>query len=131
MATSLHDIPGEHVASIPFREHAAATATESQYAWVAPFDCTISGLHVIFDANITGADSNYTTFGVWVDNDNTDGLMEIDYSSGTDATAGTPVVSTDTPVSAAAGNAVVIDWTKTGNGLKIPSGLLVIKYQGA
>lgn len=132
MATSLHDIPGEHVACIPFREHAAATATEDMHAWVAPFKCKITACDVIFDANITGANTNYTTFAVWADNEDTDLFIDIDYDdSGKTATAGTPVASTNTPITLAAGDAVKVSWTKEGNGLKIPTGLLVIKYVGA
>lgn len=136
MANSLHDIPGEHVACVPFREHAAATATERQHAWVAPFKCKVTACDVIFDANITGADTNYTDVGTSF-NGGSDIINEDSFQSGTDAVAGSPHPFTgahaanNLPVTLDAGDVIQVDWTKTGNGLKIPTGLLVIKYQGA
>lgn len=136
MATSLHDIPGEHVAYIPLREHAAATATEYQKCFLPPFRCKITEVSIVFDAAITGADSNSTTVSVVVGETT---LKSIEYTSGTNAAA-TDVVdfspSSPHEVAAAAvgsvlGSMVSVGWTKVGNGLKIPSGLLIVKYQGA
>lgn len=127
---------GERVAFIPFREHAAATANEVMYAWVAPVDCTITGCDVIFDANITGADTNYTSFGViWESGVGGFGnIVHDDFTSGTNATAGEPhEFGTDNiPVQdIVAGSTVKVQWTKTGDGLKTPTGLLVLKYTPA
>ena len=133
MTTSLHDIPGEHVACIPFREHAAATTDETAYCFVLPFKAKVSDISVVFDANITGADSNSTDFvvGYEVGGEFTT-FKATSFVSGTNATAG--AANDYTPASETileAGTMIAVVWEKVGNGLKIPTGLLIIKYVGA
>lgn len=136
MATSLHDIPGEHVACIPLREHAAATATEFQYVFTAPFDLRITSAHVQFDAAITGVDTNNTSVSLQTETDPYT-VSTLAFSSGNDATASDPVDLSPIGDNAhqaavmAAGTRATFSWTKNANGLKIPTGLLTIKYQGA
>lgn len=132
MATSLHDIPGEHIACIPFREHAAATASEWGYCYQLPFKAKITSVAVIFNADITGADTNYTRFAVGYDDGGLEPFKSTDFTSGTNATEGasndySPSVETIL----AAGTNIAITWTKVASGLKIPTGLLIIKYVGA
>lgn len=135
MATSLHDIPGEHVASVPLREHAAATATESQYAWVAPFKCKITEIGFRPDGDITGADTNYTTVSLKI-YDDADGsvgsaLDTAEFTSGTNKSAGSMWWFDPGVIELNQFDTVVIEWAKVASGLKIPTCQLVIKYQGA
>ena len=103
MATSLHDIPGNHVATYALRGHLAATATEKAFIFRAPFACTILSVEIIWDAAISGTATNYTNVNLL--NAGTAGtgtteLGNVDYASGTDAVAGaaTDLYSPGTPL---------------------------------
>lgn len=136
MTTSIHDIPGVHVDAVPLKSHAAATATELSFVWVAPFAAKVRAVRVIWDAAITGADTNTTHVNLInadVEGDGTDELANIDYTSGTDAVAGATIdlYAPASPLAVAAGTKLVIQHEKVGNGLLIPSGLVIVEYEAA
>lgn len=136
MVSSLHDVPGNHVAFYALRGHAAATATEKAFVFRAPFDAKIVSVEIIWDAAITGADSNTTHVNLL--NAGTAGtgsteLGNIDYVSGTDAGAGVAedLYSPDTPLSVDSGTILAVQLEKVGNGLLLPTGTVIVTYQGA
>lgn len=136
MATQLHDIPGAFQATYQLRAHAAATATEQAYCFVAPFACKIRSVQVIWDAAITGADTNSSSVGVL--NTGTDGTgttalgTAVAYVSGTDAAQGATVdLYAPSPYTAiAVGVKLAVQITKVGTGLALPTGLVVVTYEG-
>lgn len=55
---------GERSAQVEKAVHAAATATESRTLFVAPRDCTVTGVSITSDAAATGDASNTTNLNV-------------------------------------------------------------------
>src|SRR5689334_11165070 len=137
MASSLHDIPGPMTATYQLRAHAAATATEDAFIFTAPFACKIRKVEVVWDADITGQATNYTS--VAVVNAGTDGAgttvlgTQTDYASGTNAIKGATVslYAPAAPLALAAGAKLKLQLIKTGTGLSLPTGLVVVTYEGA
>lgn len=136
MVSSVHDIPGAHQAQYALRAHAAATATEVAYVFVAPFACKVRSVSLVWDAAITGANTNTTNVNLLnagADGTGTTELANIDYASGTNATAGA-TVSLYAPasyLSLAAGAKLAIQIEKVGTGLALPTGTVVVTYEGA
>ena len=135
MVSTVHDIPGTHVALVPLKGHAAATTTEVTVVWVAPFAAKVSAVRVIWNAAITGADSNTTHINV--QNRGTAGtgtteLGAVDYVNGTDAALGATIdlYTPASPLAVAAGTKIAIQHEKVGNGLLIPDGLVIVEYEG-
>jgi hypothetical protein len=135
MSNQLHDIPGNHVATAPIRAHAAATATELVGIFRAPFACKIISVEILWDAAITGADTNTTH--VNLHNRGTAGtgtteLGNIDYVSGTDAAAfvAEDLYSPATPLEVAEGVILAIQLEKVASGLALPNGTAIVTYQG-
>lgn len=136
MASSIHDIPGNHVATAPIRAHAAATATELIAIFRAPFACKIVSVEILWDAAITGADTNTTH--VNLHNRGTAGtgtteLGNIDYVNATDAAqfVAEDLYSPATPLSIAAGVILAVQLEKVSSGLALPNGTAIITYTGA
>lgn len=136
MATHIHDIPGAHQATKTLRAHAAATATEKAVIFVAPFRCKVRSVRVVWDAAITGANTNTTHVNLLnggADGSGTTELATIDYVSGTNAVAlaDNTLYAPATYLELAAGARLVIQWEKISTGLDIPAGTAVIAYEGA
>lgn len=135
MANFDHDIMGNRVAQATIRAHAAATATEKQVIWRAPFDAKLVSVEIIPDAAITGDATNYSNVNLL--NGGTDGsgtteLGNKDFSNGVNGVAGTAIslYAPASPLAVAAGNQLHIQLEKVGTGLDLPSFLCVITYQG-
>lgn len=136
MATSLHDIPGAHQTHYALRAHAAATATEDAFCFVAPFACKIRAVEIVWDAAITGTATNYTNVNLinaGTDGTGTTELANIDYLAGTNASAGATVslYAPATPLALAAGAKLKLQLEKVGTGLSLPSGLVRITFEAA
>lgn len=136
MTTQIHDIPGAHVASYAVRAHAAATATENCFLFRAPFKAELVSVELIPDADITGADSNSSNVNLV--NAGTDGagateLANVDYASGTNATAGDAIAlyAPAAPLALAEGTILKLQLEKVGTGLALPSFLALVTYRGA
>lgn len=137
MPSSIHDIPGPMTATYQLRAHAAATATEDAFVFTAPFACKIRKVEAIWDAAITGTATNYTSVAVvnaGIDGTGTTVLgTQVDYAGGTNATAGAtvPLYAPTTYPTLAAGAKLKLQLIKTGTGLALPTGLVVVTYEGA
>lgn len=136
MVSSLHDVPGNHVAFYALRGHAAATATEKAFVFRAPFDAKIVSVEIIWDAAITGADTNTThvnLLNAGTDGTGTTELGNIDYVSGTDAAAGAAadLYSPASPLAVDEGTKLAVQFEKVGNGLLLPTGMVIVTYRGA
>ena len=136
MSISIHDIPGNHVATFPVPAHAAATATEVVNIFRAPFACKIVSVELIPDAAITGADTNSTNVNLL--NAGTAGtgtteLGNIDFASGTDAAAGVAqdLYRPATALSVASGVILQVQIEKVSSGLAIGRFTAVVTYQAA
>lgn len=132
--THVDDIRGTIVDQVTVPAHLAATATEYIASWAAPADIKLVSVHFRPSAAITGADTNSTNYNLddgGTDGDGTTELGNVDFASGTDATAGEEVelyAPTD-PVALSAGNMLKLEAEKVGSGLLIPSGIMVVRYQ--
>lgn len=136
MATHIHDVPGGHTFSKTLRAHAAATATEKAMIFRAPFRCKVRSVVIVWDAAITGQDTNTTHINLQnggAAGAGTTELANIDYVSGTDAVAlaDTSLYAPDTYLSLAAGERLVLQWEKVSTGLDIPAGTAIVTYEGS
>lgn len=137
MVTTAHDIPGARVDAHMLRAHLAATATETALVWRAPFAAKIRSIEWTPEADVTGQATDFSTISVI--NAGTNGIgttvlgTPVAYSSsGVTATGGTAVAlyAPTTYLAVAAGTYIGIKFTKTGNGLLLPAGLITITYEG-
>lgn len=138
MSISHHDIPGSDVKTFPLRAHAAATATEQQVLFRAPYAMKLNAAYLTFDAAITGANTDTTS--VTVINGGQAGAgttamtVQKDYTSGVNEVAGTPdaltLSATDANTNIAQGDVLLFKWTKAGNGLAIGVGILTLHLRG-
>jgi hypothetical protein len=136
MVSQLHDVPGTHQAQASLRAHAAATNTEKSHVFIAPFKARIKSVSLVFDAAITGANTNTThvnLINAGTAGSGTTEIGNIDYVNGTNAAAGATVAlyAPATPLEVDAGTKLAIQHEKVGNGLDIPAALVVISYEGA
>jgi hypothetical protein len=135
MASSIHDLPGNHTAFVIIHAHAAATATESIPIFVAPFACKLMSVTVTPAAAATGDNTNRTNINL--QNGGTAGtgtteLGNLDYATGTDAAVGVPqtVYSSTTGTALAAGSVLKAVYEKVGNGVALGANLVTITYRG-
>ena len=137
MTTRIHDVPGEHYASVLAPAHAAATATEAIPIFVAPFKCRIASVKVTPAAAATGDNTNRTNINLLNGGSAGTGTTELgnlDYATGTDAAVG--VVQTvyapaaGTGVALAAGDVLKLQYEKVGTGVALGANLVTIHYTG-
>ena len=130
---SLHDIPGNHDRQVTTIAHAAATATEIVASVVAPFAAKMT-VYWVPNAAITGTATNYTNLNVINKGQAGAGTTElgnVDFASGTDATACDELALVATAVAVAAGDVIALQAEKVSTGLAIPAGTLVARFKGA
>lgn len=140
MSSSHHDIPGSDVITRNLRAHAAATATEQQVLFRAPYAMKLNAAYVTYDAAITGADTNSTSITVINGGQAGAGTTAMtvakDYlaTPATNEVAGTPsaltLSATDANTNIAAGDVLLFKWTKVGTGLAIGVGILTLHLRG-
>lgn len=131
-----HDVPGDHIAEISLPYLAANFATADIPIFVAPYACTVYDVDVFFGSNIVGDNSN--SFNLNLMNRGVTGLGttevdNVDYASGTNATANVAVALYDstTGLSLAVGNVLAIQRELVGSGIALPPSLVRITYRGA
>lgn len=135
MANFDHDIMGNRVAFADIRPHAAATATEKQVIWRAPFDAKLISVEIIPDTAATGDNTNSTNVNLINAGTAGSGSTEIgnvDFATGTNAVAGT-AISLYAPadgLAVDAGTQLHVQLEKVGTGLALGGFLAVITYQG-
>lgn len=135
MATSIHDIPGTHVAYVLLPAHAAATATESIPIFRAPFACRVTAVRVTPGAAATGDNTNRTNVNLLnggAAGTGTTELGNLDYATGTDAAVGVTqdVYASSTGTALAANDLLKIQFEKVGTGLLLGVALCTIEYRG-
>lgn len=116
--------------------HLAATATEEYPVFVAPFPCLITGLAIIPQAAVTGADTNTTHLNVKNKGSAGSGTTEIankDLVSGTNLAAfdlnTITLTGTTAQKTLAEGDVLSLEFEKVGTGLLVPSGMLQVSFE--
>lgn len=108
--------------------HSAATATEMNPIFVAPFDCKILAIYIAPITAVTGANTNTTHLNI-----HAPGAVEIanlDLTSGNNLTADTiNEIAITTATSLDKGDLLEIQFEKVGNGLDIPKSIICVEYQ--
>jgi hypothetical protein len=106
--------------------HAAATATEDVEIYIAQRACRVKRIDFAARAAITGTATNYTDIAIFKNGAGGSGGTAmgsaISYQSGTNTAANTKtnLYAPTTPINLAAGDRVVLRYSKTGTGLLIP-----------
>jgi len=135
MVSSIHDVPGEHYASVIAPLHAAATTTEAYPIFVAPFACKVMSVTVTPAAAATGDNTNRTNINLLNGGSAGTGTTElgnIDYATSTDAAVGVKqtLYSSTTGTALAAGDVLKLQYEKVATGLALGANLVTIKYIG-
>lgn len=129
---TLHDVPGNHIDSVPFDAVSDAGATNYIALWYVPFNCYVTTVTIMFTDTVTGADTN--TFNLNLDdNDRSTELGNKDFTSGVNGTAGTEVTlyaPTAPGKSLTAGNKLYLERELAGTGLNMPEGIMIVTYKG-
>lgn len=127
------DLQGVVTEQVTTIAHAAATATEYVGSWEAPKNIKLISVEWRPSAAITGADTNTTHLNL--DDAGTGGagtteLGNIDYTDGVNAAAGEveSFYAPSSPAEYSEGNLFKLQAEKVGNGIAIPSGVLIFKY---
>jgi len=135
--TSLHDIPGNHVDTGALDLHLAATATEKETVFVAPFSLTLTSVKLEPSAAASGANTNTTHYNLLDGGAVGVGTTEIgnvDFTSGIDLVANTGqeligAAGVGTNANLDKGDRLILQREKVGTGLLIPKGAIVVTYK--
>lgn len=131
MALGPRNMAGTFRIQVPARTHAAATATEKLCLFIPEKAVRITAMYHVPDVAITGADTNTTHLNILdggTDGTGTTEKANIDYVSGTDATALTTNDFSITAFNLDAGDSLILQYGKVGTGLLIPEGWIIIEY---
>lgn len=127
--------PGTKILQVPFIAHAAATATEDIAELVMPHAAKIVGAYIVPAAAVTGANTNYTSLILYdrgTDGTGTTALATLALTSGNDLVAKAKnIMSEALTTTVVAGQVLGLSAAKSGTGLDVPAGTLVVAYVGA
>jgi len=135
MPVELHDIPGHHHYPFVIEAVGAATATISKVIFRAPFKAKIKKVSYIFDADVTGPDTN--TFKLNLIDRKTDGsgtavLASRSYTAGTDDSAyvARTLYEPTGGYSVSAGQVLDLQREQIGTGMDMPRIYGVVEIEG-
>ena len=128
----LYDIPGNHRSTQAIDPVDAGDATEEQLIFVAPTKCTVKGVAITPDADVTGNDTN--TKNLNVVNKGSDGtgsteIANLDLATGTDLSEfDRTAISASLDVDLEAGDSLTLQIEQVGSGVAIPRSLVDVDY---
>jgi len=136
MPVTIHDIPGHHHYPFSIPEVGSAEPTRSHVIFRAPFKAKVRRVSYIFDASVTGQDTN--TFRLNLIDRGTDGagtavLASRSYTAGTDDSAYVVRVLYEPSegYSINAGQVLDLQRERIGGGMDMPRLYGVVEIEGA
>jgi len=132
----LHDIPGGHYAFFRFGPEGSAEPTKSHVIFFAPWKARVIRVAYLFDASVTGQDTN--TFNLNLINRGTDGtgtteLANRDYVAGTDDAAYVlrELYKPSGGLVIPAGTVLDLQREQVGTGMDMPGLMGFVEFEGA
>lgn len=132
---SLKELRGDHAVTVPVTAMAGATTDNEQAAWVAPFNCKVTGVKWLPSAAVTANGTNFSALSVRNRGAAGSGTA-LPASRSYVATNSTAFVAEDCTLSAtaadllvSAGDALTVQMIHTASGVIIPAGSVRISYQ--
>ena len=132
----IHDIVCPHRSPFSIAPIAAATATQGNPIFAAPFTCKVRKVVYYFGATVTGQATHYFNLNLFnrgTDGSGTTELANRDYASGTNDTAfvAREVYAPATYLSVATGVVLDLQRELVGTGLAMPAVWGYVEYEGA
>jgi len=120
MGNTIQDTPGIHTKEAYVKAHAAATTTENNPIFVAPFACTIIGVTIIPQDDVTGADTDSTNLNIFKQATTPVEIGNYDLEEGNDLEAMTPYDFDVTETALNEDGVLYLQHEKVGDGLLVP-----------